>query len=104
MDFKDLLLMDPLQLIQYLMRIGLLLPNRTCPKCNREMVLKKRAKYVDGASWRCSSCRSFNTIRTGSFFEKLRLLIMLLLEIVEFWAKERKQIDIEESLHVSRPT
>lgn len=104
MDFKDLIVMEPIQRIQYLMSIGLLIPERDCPKCKRKLQLKKRTNYSDGASWRCMNCKSFYTVRTGSFFEKLRLPILDLLEVIEYWAKERKLVDMEESLKISKPT
>ena len=37
------------------------------------------------------------------FVEKFKIPIISVLEVVEYWAKERKQCDMHESLNISNP-
>lgn len=94
---------DAIQLITHLMNIGLLISRRICPKCNRECSLKTRRNVPEKYAWRCTKCTKFTSIKVGSFFEKFKLPIITVLEVIDYWAKERKQVDMSESLKISKP-
>ncbi|CAF1138358.1 unnamed protein product, partial [Brachionus calyciflorus] len=103
MDFKEISLLEPLELINFLMSIGLLYRTCICTKCKIECKLRKR-QTPEKYSWRCTKCSTFYSVKSGSFFEQFKLSIINVLEIVDYWAKDRKQADMHESLKISRPS
>ena len=68
---------DRMDVINYLMSVGLLAKSRSCPTCSLEMVLGQRKQLNDGFAWHCvkSKCgsRSYHSVREGSYFSKSKL-------------------------------
>lgn len=106
MDFDELTNLDPFEFLKYLMSLGVILGQRECSNCPdyRPMKLFKKKNSPEQYCWRCTKCKRSSSVRTGSFFERFDLPIKKVLEVIEFWAKERKIIDMEESIKVSKPT
>lgn len=53
------------------MNIGLLLPERECPKCKRKCSLKLRKNVAwpcipEKYAWRCTKCTKFISVKQGS--------------------------------------
>ena len=53
-------------IIKWLARRGLIRNSCTCTQCNVQMSFVRRSDISDGFSWRCSTCLTRKTIRTGS--------------------------------------
>ena len=103
MDLNEFLQLDPLNQLKMLMNIGVLFPERECLNCKCKCALRKR-RVPEKYSWRCPKCKKFYSVKFGSFFELFKLSIICTLQVIEYWAKERKLIDIQESLNISKPT
>ena len=103
MDFKDLSELDPYKLLMHLMSTGVLIGEQFCPKCKIKMSLSKKASVPENYAWRCWKCKSSYSVKHGSFFEGFKIPIIKILEVIDYWSKERKQIDMESSIQISRP-
>ena len=70
------------------------------------MDLKKRPSVKDQFSWRCtnSSCRTWLTLRHGSFFEKSNLDLQKWLHIIFLWSADASQKQIIETTGISQKT
>ncbi len=103
-SFNELISITQKERIEVLMNIGVLDSERECDKCKIKCRLTKR-KICDEFSWRCSKCTKYFSIKNGSFFEHFnKTPIVKVLEVIEYWSKERKQCDMEQSLNISKPT
>ena len=106
MDFKQSNSLEPFEFLNYLMSLGIIIGKRECSNCPdfREMKLYKKKNSPEKFCWRCTKCKKSVSVKKGSFFERFDLPIKTVLEVVDFWAKERKLIDMEESIKISKPT
>jgi hypothetical protein len=103
MNFNDLKALDQLNFLLTLMNLGLLLPEKACPKCKEKCKLRKRNNVPEKYAWRCTRCSKYHSVKVGSFFEMFKSPILTVLEVVDYWAKDRKQCDTHESLNLSKP-
>ena len=63
---------DCMQWLKWLAERHLIRNTNDCANCQRPMCLVRRAESPDGYSWKCRSCNTRSSIRTGSFFCTLR--------------------------------
>lgn len=78
------LLDDVPQTIQTLSQLGLLKSTVYC--CNRLCSLQNNNIKAEGVAWRCRRCRTYKTIRHGSFFEDSHLSLKQILLIIFCWS------------------
>ncbi|KAI5150353.1 hypothetical protein ENBRE01_1446 [Enteropsectra breve] len=69
------------EIIEYFRSLNLLKSHQNCDKCERPMIMRKRAAIKDGFQWVCrnAACSSYKTtmsIRTGSFFEQFNISLV----------------------------
>ncbi|CAF0966107.1 unnamed protein product [Brachionus calyciflorus] len=60
----------------------ILIPEKTCMKCNRKCSLKKRSNVPEKFAWRCTNSTKFYSVKDGSFFQKFKLPILTVLEVI----------------------
>lgn len=68
-------------IMEYLQAHHLIASSMTCD-CGHSMNFQKRTDAADGVTWRCCKCKKRKSIRTGTFFEKSRLRLSTILEIM----------------------
>ena len=92
--------------LMYYARQRLLASQAHCRLCGTTMDLKKRPSVKDQFSWRCtnSSCRTWLTLRHGSFFEKSNLDLQKWLHIIFLWSADASQKQIIETTGISQKT
>ena len=64
---------------------GLIHAERTCQKCDKEMV-------VYTSKWRCRKCRGNISVRTGTYFESTRLPLLTIVWFMYAWAQELSSV------------
>ena len=71
-----------------------------CHKCGEIMTEWPYACVQEGIAWRCQvrQCRATASIRKGSFFERLQLLLKKLLDIISYWTLELSNENIEHQV------
>ena len=74
--------------IEFCQRHKLLAIEKVC-LCGQTMNLVKR-KNIDGIVWRCQrmTCKKEVTIRKGSFFEKSKLTLIQIMDMIYLWARD----------------
>ena len=93
--------------IQYMQRKNLLSRQMTCSRCGSTMTFQKRTKRngsLDGYTWRCrdSQCRTMKTVRSGSFFEKSKILLDKWLLLIHHWTTDSKINITAATIGISR--
>ena len=88
----------------YYSRKELLASQASCNLCGAQMDLKRRPGLKDDFSCRCTNgnCRTWLTIRHGSFFEKSKLDLQKWLHIFYMWSIDASQKQIIETVGVSQ--
>ncbi len=89
--FKDLILTvpDTDSAIRFCAERHLLANTNDCQRCNRPRRISKDAHAgKDGIIWRCYSCQSRKSIRSGSFFEKSHLSLDQIILFTYCWSKD----------------
>lgn len=103
-SYNQIVSMNQKDRLEFLMSIGALVQVFICIICNIKCRLVTR-KTSDEYAWRCTKCAKYYSIKCGSFFEHFnRTSIIKVIEVIEYWAKERKLNDMEQSLNISKPT
>jgi len=79
---------NPVKLLKFLLDNGLIKRQAKCPRrnCRKMMVLIRDRAKRDGYKFRCSKCRTTQSIRKGSFFANSRLSIDDILCVTFCWA------------------
>jgi len=72
-----------------------------CKNCRIQMAFVVR-QCLDGYSWRCPSCRTFRSIRAGSFFENLRFNLRNIIKLIYCFSIEMSQTQAAKELNISR--
>ena len=92
-------------IIKFLVAKGLLNKKASCIKCNVDMVLTKRTG-IDGYAWRCPNlrCRTFKTIRYGSFFETNRIALDKMMKLLHHFSIDMQVHQSEKLLKLARST
>ena len=96
---------DRMDVINYLMSVGLLTKSRSCPTCSLEMVLGQKKQLNDGFAWHCvkSKCgsRSYHSVREGSYFSKSKLPLDKYIHLFYLWSQDIQSKDVAETLGIS---
>ena len=94
-----------MDVINYLMSVGLLAKSWSCPTCSLEMVLGQRKQLNDGFAWHCvkSKCgsRSYHSVREGSYFSKSKLPLDKYIRLFYLWSQDIQSKDVAETLGIS---
>jgi transposase-like protein len=72
--------------------------------CGQRFRIKKRTDSGDKFTWRCTSCLKTQSIKSKSFLEKFKFPLVKVLKLIYSWCLERKIVEIEGALRLSRPT
>jgi hypothetical protein len=63
--------------------------NRNCKGYDvKQMSLSPRKSHKDQYNWRCMSCLTYKSIKTGSFFEDFKITIAQVLLLIYNWCKQ----------------
>lgn len=103
-NFFKFLLSD--DLIEGLMKLGILKPENWCQKCGNQMMLQFYKKSIDGKVWRCKkkACRNTNSVKADSFFTEFKLPIKSVLVVIYEWAEGINIKKIARDSHLNRKT
>ena len=61
-----------------------------CGVCQQSMALVRRAEAPEGFSWKCRTCNTRASVRTGSFFAQCVLSIDKVLMMMYYWSHDVK--------------
>ena len=91
---------------QWLRGRGLLAVHRDCPTCNAVMNEKVYNRVLDGKIWRCprKQCRKTVSLRKGSFFDRTKLPLTKLTDMLYYWSMEVSNTEVEFQLGVDHKT
>ena len=102
---------DEMQMIKYLIKMGILSNNKICKNCKSDMELKKIA---DCWHWRCRKvrvinfrkvqCNSKQSIRKEIFFSNSNLPIQKILQLLYMMDKNYEQIQIINEIQLNKNT
>lgn len=98
-----LLTSNPTTVVEFFMHSGLLPRYKQCECCEISMKLVVYSRNNDKVAWRCLnvSCgeyKKYKSIRKGSFFEKFKLPLNILLNVMWKWLNDHTQISIQNEL------
>lgn len=85
--------------LKFLRSQGLLRNGKLCSQCDMWMNHVTCHEAGDGYFWRCQSCKKKASVREGSFFEKQRLSLSVLLTILYFFSAGVSPTDAIKMLH-----
>jgi transposase-like protein len=91
------------EILDFLKKEKLINSEMKCSKCKCAMDWKKRLGG-DKYSWRCPQCKTFKSIRTGSFFELNRLPFDKVLKAMFHFTSEIKIVQTAQLLDIARST
>ena len=90
MEFRDLLvILGSFQSVfNFFVHHRLLASYRQCSQCSSDMKLAETTRVNDGYMWRCTNkrCRTWMSIRSGSFFEESNIPLSNWLHVMYLWA------------------
>ena len=92
------------ELIDFLQQQHLLPSNMVCSSCNTPMTLRQKSDISDGCIFRCGSCKTTKSLRTGSFFSKSKLTLQQWLVLLYWWVREYPVTDAAEEAKVGGDT
>ena len=102
---------DPTAVIDYYVQHKLLGDVCNCPTCqsSMEMVTRPTTSAKDGFGWRCANqrcpkCRTYRTIRAGSFFERSRITLDKWLYVTYLWSQGTKVNSVERQVQIGEKT
>jgi hypothetical protein len=72
-----------------------------CKNCHIQMAFVVR-QCLDGYAWRCPSCRTYKSIRAGSFFENIRFNLRNVIKLIYHFSIETSQTQTAKELNISR--
>ena len=73
--------------MQYLQEKDLLLRGSYCEDCSIwRTLIADNSKLLDGCVFRCSRCRTKQSVRFGSFFDQIKKPLRLILTVIFFWS------------------
>ena len=97
------LLLDKESLIQHLRKYKLLPSEFKCEKCLISMTLRENSKTSDGYVFKCNTCKSTKSIRTGSFFTRTKLSFENVYGVLYLWSVGIQGHIIKEMMPSMRP-
>lgn len=99
-------LMDPVQMIDWCMRMGLIADKYVCPLCGENMILKMCSLVNKKYMWRCvnNGHDVKRSVRRGSWFDKSKLSMNQILKLTYFWCLKLENESIMTDMDVSSET
>ena len=108
MEFRDLLvILGSFQnVFNFLVARKLLASSCQCSRCSSEMELTETTRVHDGYMWRCPNtrCRTWRSIRSGSFFEGSNIRLSTWLHVMYLWATQLTASKIVTLTGLSKPS
>ena len=108
MEFRDLLvILGSFQSVfNFFVHHRLLASYRQCSQCSSDMKLAETTRVNDGYMWRCTNkrCRTWMSIRSGSFFEESNIPLSNWLHVMYLWAIQLTGSKISRLTGFSKPT
>ena len=108
MEFRDLLVIlgSFHSVFNFLVNHRLLASQRQCSRCSSDMELTETTRVNDGYMWRCvnSRCRTWLSLRSGSFFEGSNIPLSTWLHVMFLWAMKMSGSHISRLTGLSKPT
>ena len=108
MEFSDLfVILGSFQnVFNFFVSQKLLASCRQCSRCGSNMELTETTRVNDGYMWRCTNkrCRTWLSIRSGSFFEGSNILLSTWLHLMFLWAMQISGSKIARLTSLSKPT
>ncbi|XP_069670128.1 uncharacterized protein [Periplaneta americana] len=102
---------DKLNIISFLQYMKLLSQRYSCPVCNDDMSLVKRAQVSDGYEWQCTKRRRrgpaeekhrvTRSLRKGTWFSQSKLTLEEITLLMYFWVQELPQKFVMEETKMS---
>ncbi|CAG2245204.1 unnamed protein product [Mytilus edulis] len=88
-------------IVPYMMDNGLLKKEMTCTHCASDMNLCKRKDISDSLQWKCPACLLTSSIRRSSIFEKSKLPLRKLMELVYYFGIDLQIYEVEKLSDIS---
>ena len=108
MKFSDLLvILGSFQnIFNFCVSQKLLASSQQCSRCGCNMELTETTRVKDGYMWRCTNkrCRTWLSIRSGSFFEGSNIMSSCWLHLMFLWAIQISGSRIARLTSLSKPT
>ena len=108
MEFHDLLVIlgNFQNLFNFCMSQKILASCQQCSRCGSKMELTETTRVKDGYMWRCTNkrCRTWLSIRSGSFFEGSNITLSSWLHLTFLWAMQISGSKIARLTSLSKPT
>ena len=84
-----------------LQKLGVLLKDKKCIKCDKNCVLRYRFRNKTSTNrlinWRCNSCGATSSVFNGTFFQLFRKPVREIMIVIKCWAVE---LTIAKTIHV----
>ena len=95
-----------LSVFNFFVHHRLLASYRQCSQCSSDMKLAETTRVNDGYMWRCTNkrCRTWLSIRSGSFFEESNIPLSNWLHVMYLWAIQLTGSKISRLTGLSKPT
>ena len=90
------------ELIDFLQQKHLLASSMACSHCTLPMVLGEKSDISDGVIFRCATCKTTKSLRTGSFFSKSKLTLQQWFILLYWWVREYPVTAAAEEAKVGR--
>jgi hypothetical protein len=103
LDFAALL-RDKASMTAFLREKGLLLREHACSSCMGTMREQALTISPDGSAFRCTSCKTRKSIRSGSVFDHMNISLEILISLVFLMSLEVSQVNLCETLGLSNST
>ena len=108
MEFRDLLVIlgNFQNLFNFCVSQKILASCQQCSRCGSKMELTETTRVKDGYMWRCTNkrCRTWLSIRSGSFFEGSNITLSSWLHLMFLWAMQISGSKIARLTSLSKPT
>ena len=108
MEFRDLfVILGSFQnVFNFFVSQKLLASCQQCSRCGSNMELTETTRVNDGYMWRCTNkrCRTWLSIRSGSFFEGSNIPLSTWLHLMFLWAMQISGSKIARLTSLSKPT
>lgn len=68
------------------------------------MEIRFRSDVADKFGWRCTKCCKRVTLRSGTFFEGIRISFIFMFRLISHWALQTRQVDQVDLIEIDRKT
>ena len=94
---------DHSKIIQFCMENELLNKEMYCSRCKSKMKISSRV-VLDDTTWRCSTCKTYKSIREGSSFQAYKLSFGIFFKLMFSYLTDVKQADCAKNLNMGAST